>query len=514
MCVASFLPPVYLFMDAMYLPKCYMCLCGLAVCLVSASLLEMRYGATNILAGCQRTFLMLYPVVAMCECLYVLLCLEFKVMSEQWVNGTFDNPAGLSLSLCMALPVSICSFSKSRRVGLKWLHAVMCVCMVSVILLTKSRTGQLCLAMFVITMLYQWLHRRLKSKTVRTGAFLVVAALVFLSVSCIMMSRKADSTSGRYFILQQTIRIIGEHPLVGLGPGGFEREYMLRQADFFQVNQQSEYAMLADEVQHPLNEYMYLWVEYGIAAPVILLAVFVFAIWMGMREEHVRMTGFPLAVIAVAVFCLFSYPSRYPSSWLVAVLCMMSLLAMVSKGINGVARERLKKTIGYCSLIAGVVIACAVTVDSYYEMKWRRAYVESVHGNDDVALKKYETLEYYFRRDWRFHYSYSMAAFMAGDMMRAHAEIKECGLYWNGYNRELLAGDICLNMQKHEDAVKHYNLAAYMCPSRFAPLEGLYRIYDEQGLVVSRDSVADIIKRKRVKVYSSDVERIKGLGLH
>ena len=62
-----------------------------------------------------------------------------------------------------------------------------------------------------------------------------------------------------------------EHPIIGHGHRGFEREYMLRQADFFREHPDSEYAVLADEIRHPLNEFLYVWVNYGVAAPVALL---------------------------------------------------------------------------------------------------------------------------------------------------------------------------------------------------------------------------------------------------
>ena len=48
-----------------------------------------------------------------------------------------------------------------------------------------------------------------------------------------------------------------------------------------------------------------------------------------------------------------------------------------------------------------------------------------------------------------------------------------------------------------------------MCPSRFAPLEGLHYIYDAIGDSVNKSRIADEITTKKVKVLSSDVIRIK-----
>lgn len=48
-----------------------------------------------------------------------------------------------------------------------------------------------------------------------------------------------------------------------------------------------------------------------------------------------------------------------------------------------------------------------------------------------------------------------------------------------------------------------------MCPVRFAPLEGLYYAYKSGRQPDRADSVADVVARKRIKVDSPDVQRIK-----
>jgi hypothetical protein len=87
--------------------------------------------------------------------------------------------------------------------------------------------------------------------------------------------------------------------------------------------------------------------------------------------------------------------------------------------------------------------------------------------------------------------------------------IAECGEYWNGYNRELLSADICRYRQEYERAIAHYKMAQLMCPVRFAPLEGLYKVYEAIGDTMHRNEVAQQIATKRIKVHSAAIERIK-----
>ena len=74
---------------------------------------------------------------------------------------------------------------------------------------------------------------------------------------------------------------------------------------------------------------------------------------------------------------------------------------------------------------------------------------------------------------------------------------------------ELLAGDICRKLGYYNEAILHYDEASHMCPSRFAPLEGLHQAYDAVGDSLNKSRIADEIATKKVKVNSPDIIRIK-----
>ena len=48
-----------------------------------------------------------------------------------------------------------------------------------------------------------------------------------------------------------------------------------------------------------------------------------------------------------------------------------------------------------------------------------------------------------------------------------------------------------------------------MCPVRFAPLYGLFCLYEEQGRFDEMKSMGQAILRKRIKVQSAQVSRIR-----
>ena len=207
--------------------------------------------------------------------------------------------------------------------------------------------------------------------------------------------------------------------------------------------------------------------------------------------------------MGLAVFCCFSYPLHYPLSWLVLLL---SLAGVVGKRLSRLKRKRSARYIvlASCCLVSFIIIYNAV-----YEWKWNYAYRHYYKRRDVRTVDKYEELYSHFRDDKYFLYNYAFVAYKMHDAKRAYRLMGECMKYRRGYNTELLVGDICRKLGYYDEAILHYDEASHMCPSRFAPLEGLHQVYDAVGDSVKKSRIADEIATKKVKVLSSDVIRIK-----
>ena len=96
-----------------------------------------------------------------------------------------------------------------------------------------------------------------------------------------------------------------------------------------------------------------------------------------------------------------------------------------------------------------------------------------------------------------------------GHLDDARQTATECALYANGYNLQLLTGDICQMQGDFETAIPHYQNAAHMCPVRFAPLSGMLQTYQQTGDTVKADSIAQTIIDKPVKIPSPDIDEMK-----
>lgn len=495
-CTSCYLPAVFLFTDTLLLPKWYLCALSVALLLIFCTWARLRHLKVDT-RGLTMAFGRIFLLCTLAECMYVLVQVCTGGVPAMGVAGTFDNPAGLALNLCVAIPLSVQLLENSE--GSKWRMACGWVCgmaAVGILCLTKSRTGLLCLAIYGSIYSYRIAECRLFSTHGRHW-FRALTVMVALGCSAALLLVKKDSTSGRSFILKRSVMLAMECPFTGHGHGGFEREYMLRQADFFLKNPDSKYAMLADEVRHPMNEFLYLWVNFGMGAAFALVLLMAMPYLLYFQFGIIRMKAVLLPLLPVILFSCLSYPFHYPVAWLILASAPFILW------------QWKKPYFLYMALLTGCFLIGYILTDAIAEYRWNRAYRHSFGTNRTAVMAEYESLHGYMQRKPLFLYNYAITAYRLHHFQRAYMLIGECTLYWNGYNRELLAGDICRNLQKYEEAIHHYKTAKAMCPVRYAPLEGLYRTYNTIGNEEEREKVAIEIAHGKVKVNSPIIDRIK-----
>ncbi len=498
--VSCYQPPIYLFTDPYLLPKWYLCLLGLVTMGVLLAVGQLRRWKSPSWKEVLSSLASVFVAVSVLECLWVVGCISVFGLRPGGEIGTLGNPPELALNLCVAIPLAVQLVIRGKGWLWRVLYGVATVLLVSVLLLTQSRTGLICIAVFGVVLVGMGICRLAVKKWIRMVLCGVCVLMVSVGTVAYVTSHKTDSTSGRAFILGWTWELIGEHPIMGHGTGGFEREYMLRQATYFKEHPDSEAAMLADEIRHPLCEFAYLWVNWGVVAPAVLLVLLLLPWWRWLKDHDESMKPFLSPILAIGIFSCFSYPFYYPIAW-------MTVGLSVFFAIREVLGRMPQRIMTWGLLLASVVLAGFTVNDMVHEHLWYKAYRRSFREKE--ALEDYERLHGYFCRNQSFLYSYAMASFKRGDLDRASRMIEECGKYRSGYNRELLAADICFYKKNYAEAAAHYELASRMCPVRFAPLEGLYKVHEATGDTLRRDEVARRIARKQVKVQSRDVKRIK-----
>lgn len=488
---ACFVVPLPCFSDEWIIPKWYLSAIAIAIVIpIRIFVIRRVCHPIRLLALSQAA-----TYIITLECSYVLFFDYLFNSNRTWLCGTFDNPAILALHLTILFPLVLGRFRIRTLSSTSLFKTIVVITAISIVVLTSSRTG-------IITIVILFSIYLINSKKLSKTLSIFIIVITFIGVAVMSMNIKKDSTSGRYFIALTTMNIIKDNPLFGYGPDGFQKEYMKRQGLYFKNNPDSKYAILASDVNHPLNEFLLLWVKYGITGPIVLILLLVTPI---IKQVY--------SVIPIAIFALFSYPLNYPLTWLILLGSNLFLFYNIWLKDLLFIRKTISIILIRSTVISLSCIALVVIIREWrYDYKWCQAMHGAERGHSKDVVPVYDKLNLHYQNDIYFLYNYMAVLFHAGYFRQSIKIYTDLARRYSGYNIELLAGDCFRQVNNNDSALVHYQMASYMCPCRFAPLEGMYLSYHSQRDIIRRDSIAKLIENKQVKIKSYDVMRIKHLS--
>ena len=406
----------------------------------------------------------------------------------RFTAGSLDNVAGLPSCLGLSLPVGMEWLRGGDRLRRAAVAAGKGFC-VAAILLSGSRTGLLCVAVWAVAELP--CGRRAKAVA---GAAVVAAGLV------LALAVKADSSRGRLFIAIRTAEIVAEKPIMGHGPGGFRARYMDAQADWLERHPDSPCATLADNVAHPLCEWLLVAADYGLAGVCAALALV--ALTVRHARRHPSAEGREgLRVLACAgVFSLFSYPLLYPFTWIMLAAAVAAVFRSVLAAHSRTAAVAALAVLPLCGF--------ALYRSGATAMELRRVQDKAMLGLSERMMPRYARLYPRLKNDSRFLYNYAAEQYEAGRYEAALATVRECRRRLADYNLCLLEGDVLEALRRYAEAEAGYRRAHWMCPSRFAPLYALFNTSVERGDTAAARRIGREILAKPVKVRSAETVEI------
>ena len=260
--------------------------------------------------------------------LFSLLCLGALFFnSSEFVDTGIVPKWYMTIAMGIVLVVYYLILSQRKRSFSFEMHGIIYAIIISCALqalydilqyLSGSQAGVLSIFMLVAIWGYQSVSWNKLQKIV-----LVIGALVVLIVFLYFLKR--NSADGRLLIWICCLNMIAIKPWFGFGSGGFEAHYMDYQAQFFHRNPDSGYAILADTVQQPFNEFLRIAVDYGLGGLLGLLGMIVFLILCYQKCNSRYKDLAALSLCSITVFSLFSYPFLYPFTWAVVLLDLVIL---------------------------------------------------------------------------------------------------------------------------------------------------------------------------------------------
>ena len=433
-------------------------------------------------------------VVSLYLCIYAYLhCLLLK---GHVLTGPFENPNVLALHLCLLLPfVHDESIVNKRRLVLRLMNISAEVLCISTVLFTECRAAVLCIFFFY-------------SFTLLKGSWKLTVIPLLLSAGLLSaLFVKKPSSQGRMFIIQNTMELISKAPVLGHGMRGFDLTYMPQQAEYFRTHDNTEVEMLADDIRHPLNEFLLAGVNYGIVGIAVLTIVLTLPlVWRRRLFNGYRSLWASLSMLVV--FCMFGYPLLYPLPWLLIVGCWFTtFMEIIVRWIGSFRNILLACSIGTLILSVGY---------TYVLLQWGCASRMAKRGRSAEVLEQYERLYPYLSWRGMFLYDYAIESFYAGKMALSESLLNCLEQQIISYDGVLLHGDACYYMDDFDKALIYYNRAAAMCPCRFAPLEGMMKVYDCQNDFMAKDSILHVVLNKEIKCPTmttiSIINNIKSLN--
>lgn len=414
------------------------------------------------------------------------------------VVGNFDNPAGLASALAAGIPF-IVYFCQAKERTFRFISYFTAAIAVLAIVVSESRAGMLAVGCCLLCAGIKRIGRRGEKTKIALsiGVFIAVAvALYFL---------KRDSADGRILIWLVTLRLIARSPLFGGGTGAFAAHYMPEQARYFTAHPDSQFAMLADNVNHPFNEYLSILVQWGLVGLLlagILLYILIMAWQKNQNKDNDTLT---MALLSLGIFSFFSYPLSYAFGWVVLTLC----LAFLARYADVVAERPFTSPSRMLQASASAVLL-ALSVWQYHAYtEWYRI----IHHRPSVPMidlqQRYEKLLPAMNRQPLFLYNYAAELYFHEWYPEALEVAEQSRLLRNDYETEHLMADIYKSMKRNEDARKGYQIMSQMCPNRFIPVYRLFEIaVEEKSTILAQHFAKEIIK-KPIKVSSPQVEYMK-----
>ena len=417
------------------------------------------------------------------------------------VTGSFDNPAGFAACLCAGLPFAVGLAQRRGNRAVRLAAWTMVAVSVAAVVLSESRAGMVSIG----AMAAVWLWQRLRGRY-RTGRIVLLAACAALFAGCYWM--KKDSADGRLLIWRCSLDLVREAPLTGGGPGTFAAHYMDSQARYFaQHGDQNRFALLADNVKHPFNEYLNVLLDYGIAGLLMLAGAIAWLARCYRKHPDGEKWTAAYALLGIGTFSLFSYPFTYPFTWVVTLL---SAAWIAREPLRRLLDRRGVARVAAAMLLVGSIAGLyALAERTRAELAWNRAARMAMAGDYRQSQPAYEQLAGRFAGNPYFLYNQAAVLQAAHHYEESLRVARQCRTLWADYDLELLMAENLRQLGRTDEAAQRYRHAARMCPSRFLPLYNLLQLCQETGDRAQAAAVAEEMLAKPVKVRTPAVRMMR-----
>ncbi len=404
-------------------------------------------------------------------------------------TGTFFNPGPYSgymatiipFALALLLPVHIISKFKltignnlelTRLIGL-----ISTIIIITALVVAQSRS-----AWFAVIISAGYMLSRVYCKKLRIK-HLVLTIVIGISVIALLYNLKKDSADGRLFIWNNTIEMIKDHTVTGVGVNDFQAHYMHYQAKWFQKNPDSDKSLLADNNIFAFNEPLRIISEQGLPGFLItmILLGLVFFFKTEKRNNQLLPNVAKAGIIGIIVFGLFSYPlSILPIQTVLVVY--MAVIASGQKPLIVFTLSKQKHFAIKAAIVCFATVATLLFSHKLYNVttachKWKTALKHFKPNRAEKSIKICRMIYPQLKNTGSFVSMYGTLLTSAGQYNNAIPVLARATNIEPNTNIYLNLGDCYMNIDSLSDAEKAYKYALQMIPSRIKPVYKLAILY-------------------------------------
>lgn len=419
-----------------------------------------------------------------------------QIKENEEITGCYDNVVGFTLTIALASLslIHLLISEYDNKSVLSIFLKVLLIFFIILLFISKSRVALLSLCAGSIILINK------KKKIIISCAILVIVSISVFNL------QKKESTYGRWFILNTTLSLLDSPAKIAFGYGedGFKQNYMIRQSQKL-ISESNETKQRASNIIHPLNEFLLLTIKYGMIAIIILALTLLFFF----KNKHYNFYSKAL-VLTIVIFSLFSYPFKYPISYVTIAMavasCDKSKWRIFQTKKDSLYIFRRLNTYGVSLITLSLsFILLHITLELDTNMKkWKSAYENSILGNQELALRIYKETSYN-NQSSGFIFNYASYLYNMGKYTEAEKLIQTSTL--KDYETAVLSGKIKKAVGSDSLAIEQFKLAHDMCPNRFIPLFEIYKIYRGNNKPM-QERYATLILSKSIKIPSNQIDEI------
>ncbi len=336
------------------------------------------------------------------------------------IPSLFGNPNFFGAWLVIVFPVLM--WRGFYGLGMqKWINLVLAALCGLMIVFTGSKAAA---AGFIAEILIFGLYFVMQRGKTAAAFFISIIFLMLSFVMTVHVIKLSVFTKESFFFRQQvwkgTVEMIKTRPITGFGPGAFAVAFpSYRPAEIMKWAAEDEY-----EITYPENFLLQSGAETGIPGMLIAAALFIFAVYLGLKEEKEAL-DFGAAIAGIIVVNFFGVDMNYISTsafvaiyagvlaggsrekkgltiknmWLAAIFAFIfavyGLYASVKKEISsnylaaGMAKARIGLYEDSIYFFDRAVAFNGINLDAIYFMG--KAFYDS--GNKEKSVSVYEKLQ-------------------------------------------------------------------------------------------------------------------------